>query len=171
MATLPSSIAASRLALRCLFFLLLAVSSIVAGRAADSREDLALCEQKTRDFLAADYLGDDAVAGRFMTRDLARLWRQAINPPAGETILWDADPILETNDLKPELVKLGPGLGRNGLIEVPVVYRPAEATAPYTKTFVFTKVGKSWLISDIMTSGSEFYTGSELARLKSAFGS
>jgi hypothetical protein len=132
-------------------------------------KEIASCEKNLKAFLASDYTGDNAVPVRFLTKAFARLWLQACNPPEGETNYWGADPILETQDDDPALVRFGPGLAQSGKIEVPVVYQH-RGQEPFTKTFVFTDTDGKWLIADIVTSGNVYQTGSEFAHLSRDFG-
>ena len=130
-------------------------------------QDVAACERNAKNFLAADYVGDNSVAVRHFTKEFARLWLWACNPPEGETIYWGADPILETQDDEPELVRFGPGIDKAGKIEVPVVYRH-RGKKPFTKKFVFIHRDDTWRISDIVSSGDLYATVSEFAALSKA---
>jgi len=140
-------------------------------------KDIAACEQNTRAFLASDYTGDNSVPVRYMTKEFAKLWLWASNPPPGNTIYWGAEPILETQDMDPVLLGLGPGLAQGATIHVPVRYQHHQyegaSNSPkrlFGKTFVFQLVDGEWRISDIISSGDLFYSGSEVARLIRDYG-
>ena len=140
-------------------------------------KDIAACEQNTRAFLASDYCGDKSVPVQYMTREFARLWLWACNPPPGNTNYWGAQPILETQDMDPVLLGLGPGFAQGSSIHVPVRYQHHQyagaSNGPkrfFEKTFVFQSVDGQWRISDILSSGDLFYNGSEVARLSKDYG-
>jgi hypothetical protein len=132
-------------------------------------KDIAACEQNTRAFLASDYTGDNSVPVQYMTREFARLWLWACNPPPGNTNYWGADPILETQDMEPTLTSFGPGFAKAATIRVPVVYQH-QGQQPFTKTFVLTKANGKWRISDIITSGLNASNESEVAKISKDYG-
>lgn len=138
-------------------------------------KDIAACEQNTKAFLASDYTGDNSVPVRYMTKEFAKLWLWACNPPPGNTNYWGADPILETQDMDPTLVRLGPGIPQGLKVHVPVVYEhhrySGQPSRLFTKTFVFERTDGSWRISDIISSGADILRpGSEVARLSKDYG-
>jgi hypothetical protein len=111
-----------------------------------------LCEEKTELFLKTDYCSDPSVPKKFFTPEFGALWHKACNPPEGEAIYWGADPILETQDMDPKFLGLGPGEIDGQIIKVPVGYQH-EGDAPYKKIFVFEQRQGRWLIADILTDG------------------
>lgn len=139
------------------------------GTTAPSAEEVAACEQRAKAFLSSDYIGDKAVPARFLTKPFARLWLWASNPPEGEVLWWGCDPILETQDAEPKLVRLGPGTVEGAKVLVPVVYQH-QGKSPYTKTLVFTNEGGSWRIEDILTTGLRSGTESEAAKISKDYG-
>lgn len=144
-------------------------SKSAQSSSAITSKEITLCEKGVKAFLASDYIGDGSVPKKLFTKEFARLWLKACDTPEGETLYWGADPILETQDEDPKLVRFGPGVERAGNIDVPVKYQH-QGKSPFTKTFVFTNVGGQWLIADIVTSGDVYKTGSELEQLKKDFG-
>jgi hypothetical protein len=126
---------------------------------------IAFCEQQTRSFLKQDYVSDPIVAKTYFTPEFAALWLEACNPPEGETIYWGADPILETQDSDPKMISFGPGEIDGDQIKVPVVFQH-EGQLPYTKIFIFISHNRTWLISDILTTGLREGTESEFNNLR-----
>ena len=122
-------------------------------------------EKVVQSFLKSDYVGNPSVAKALFTPEFAALWTKACNPPEGEVIYWGADPILETQDMDPKLINLGPATALDNQVLVPVVYQH-QGQNPFTKTFVFTPAGPNWRISDILTTGLRDGMESELANLK-----
>jgi hypothetical protein len=111
-----------------------------------------LCEEKTKLFLKTNYTEDHSVPKKFFTPEFGALWHKASNPPEGEVIYWGADPILETQDMEPKFLGLGPGEIDGQTIKVPVTYQH-QGDAPYKKIFVFEQRQGRWLIADILTDG------------------
>jgi hypothetical protein len=123
------------------------------------------CEKSTRAFLHSQYLDDPEIARKFMRPEFASLWVKACTPPEGEVIYWGADPIMETQDMAPSLLGLGPANADGGIVNVPVVFQHM-GKPPYTKTFVFQRAKESWMISDIRTTGLREGPESEFEKLR-----
>ena len=148
-------------------------------------QDVAHSEEAVRAFLASDYMdpdNTDTVTASF-TPELAALWIRASTHDADGMRYWDADPILETQDMAPKQLLLGPARVDGSQILCPVVYQPIvqrtpQGAAPYTeldgaaftKTFVFARHGDRWLIADITTAGLQRETVSQLGQLKADLG-
>ena len=122
-------------------------------------------EAFVRAFLNSDYTSNSAVAKAYLSPEFAALCIKACNPPPGETIYWGADPIMETQDMNPKLLSLGPASASNGNVLVPVIFTH-DGLQPFTKTFVFSKSGSTWRISDILTIGLRDGLESEFKNLK-----
>ena len=147
----------------------------------------AYLEKVIIDFLTSDYLSIDSssVAMKYFTPEFSQLWKQACQPPEGENIYWGADPILETQDMEPKLVSIGPATTEENRVQIPVTYQPltlhfpkdAEPQTqpsgePFVKIFVFVQTkDENWMISDIITSGIRSDKYSEVEQLKAAFAS
>lgn len=134
-----------------------------------------------RQFLASDYT-NPSIAKQYFTPEFAALWSKACSPPEGEAIYWGADPILETQDIQPKLLSVGPQVKRGDQILIPVQYQHRTQHFPkdkesylsldgkiFTKTFVLI-AQDNWKIADIQTSGLSKENVSELERLKRDFG-
>lgn len=143
--------------------------NIGVSASSPNAKDISACEQNTRSFLSSDYTGDNSVPVRYFTKEFAKLWLWACNPPPGEVIWWGCDPILETQDMEPKLVSFGPGTSDGERVKVPVVYQHT-GNSPYTKTFVFVSEGGAWRISDILTTGLRSGLESESARIAADYG-
>ena len=67
--------------------------------------------------------------------------------------------------MNPKLLSLGPASASNGNVLVPVIFTH-DGLQPFTKTFVFSKSGSTWRISDILTIGLRDGLESEFKNLK-----
>jgi len=165
-----------KFSIRCLLTSLSLLSFSLSAFAEPAQSSLQLCEEKTKAFLKTDYVSDPKIPKTFFTPEFASLWLKACNSPEGETIYWGADPILETQDIDPKLLSLGPAETDGENIAVPVVYKHQGAPS-YSKVFVFTQHKGRWVIADIITNGvinpstGRVRTGqSEFKTLQSEFG-
>jgi hypothetical protein len=147
---------------------LLITANAVATEIEILPSSIPLCEEKTELFLKTDYCSDPSVPKKFFTPEFGALWIKACNPPEGETIYWGADPILETQDMDPKFLGLGPGEIDGQTIKVPVGYQH-EGDAPYKKIFVFEQRQGRWLIADILTDGIIHPDTGQRATMQSEF--
>jgi hypothetical protein len=111
-----------------------------------------LCEEKTQLFLKTNYCEDPSVPKKFFTLEFGALWTKANEPNEDGVGYYNYDPILETQDMDPKFLGLGPGEIDGQTIKVPVGYQH-EGDAPYKKIFVFEQRQGRWLIADILTDG------------------
>jgi len=149
--------------------LLLLAANATATEIQIPPSSIPLCEEKTKLFLKSSYTEDPSVPKKFFTPEFGALWTKACNPPEGETIYWGADPILETQDMEPEFLGIGPGEIDDLTIKVPVGFQH-QGAAPYRKTFVFEQRNGRWLIADILTTGLRSGQESEFRQLQKDLG-
>jgi hypothetical protein len=153
-----------------IFFLSLSLTSILVGCQTTpapieiSQTDLSRAEKITREFLDY-YCRTENLKKTYMSRDFARVWLEATSLRYNSGLsYWSADPLLETQNDHPEIIKIGPALAEHSEIHVPVIFKHVDMPR-YTKTFIL-RLGRSgWEISDIL--GSPYHDASY--SLNSAF--
>jgi hypothetical protein len=133
------------------------VGATMASTSTPSMADVALCEQITRKIISQNQ-------NSFYTPQFAELLRKGMESDGSEAPYLNYDFIMETQDMEPKALSLGPGKIIGNKIYVPYV-QVHEGSKPFTKTWVFVNSNGQWLAEDLLTSGLERGNGSMFKEL------
>jgi len=87
------------------------------------------------------------------------------SPPAGKTLYLRSDPILETQDTDLKMIRFGLGEIDGDQIKAAIVFQH-EGQLPYPKTYLLTSTCRTWLISNITTTGLQKEIKSEFQKMQ-----
>jgi len=124
--------------------------------------DVAICEQITRKIIS------QMNQNIFYTPEFSKLLSKGMESDGSEAPYLNYDFIMETQDMEPKALSLGPGKIIGNKIYVPYV-QMHQGQQPFTKTWVFVNYNGQWLAEDLLTSGCERGNGSMFKELSDAF--
>ncbi len=138
------------------------VGVTITSESAPSMADVAICEQITRKIIS------QMNQNIFYTPEFSKLLRKGMESDGSEAPYLNYDFIMETQDMEPKALSLGPGKIIGNKIYVPYV-QVHQGQQPFTKTWVFVNYNGQWLAEDLLTSGCERGNGSMFRELSDAF--
>lgn len=120
-------------------------------------DDIAQCVQTTKVVFNHKNDRDPKILREYYAPQFRALIKKGAAGPAGEAPFLDADFLRLTQDLLPEIAKVGPGTVRDGHISVPVLLRYPRGVVE-TNTAVFERVGQRWMICDLVSRDGSLAT-------------
>lgn len=133
-------------------FILLVASTMTLRCVAEApaADDIAQCVQTTKVVFNHKNDRDPKILKEYYAPQFRALIKKGVASPAGEAPFLDADFLRLTQDLLPEIAKVGPGTVQDGRISVPVLLRYPRGIVE-TSTAVFERVGQRWMICDLVS--------------------
>lgn len=140
------------------------VSAAIESTKSPTMADVASCEQITQKIISPAQHDGITNLNNFYTPNFAELLRKGMESDGSEAPYLNYDYIMETQDMEPKVLSLGPGKIVGNKIYVPYV-QVHQGARPFTKTWVFVKYNGQWLAEDLLTSGRERGNGSMFKEL------